>query len=329
MTAEPLVSVVTPFYNTAAYLAEAIESVLAQTYQTWELVLVDNQSTDASPEIAARYAARDPRIKVVRNREFLGQVQNYNEAMRQIAPAAVYVKMVQADDAIFPRCLTEMVAMAEANPSVAIISSYRMFGRRVQPSGLAHTSTFMTGRDAARVVLLDDLYMFGSPTTLMFRADAVRSREPFWEEGRLFEDADVCYELLAEHDFAFVHQVLTFTRLDNDSLWGGMKGYDPVLLSRRIQLATYGRQFLAPDEFEACWHAHDAEYRRFLAEAWLRRREPGFWDFHRKGLATIGETIERGALVRDAVPIALHYAFSPATIGAALLRRARRRLERD
>ena len=59
----PLVSVLTPFYNTAPYLAECIESVLAQTRGDFEYLLVDNCSTDGSDDIAAGYAARDPRIQ--------------------------------------------------------------------------------------------------------------------------------------------------------------------------------------------------------------------------------------------------------------------------
>ena len=58
--AAPLVSVVMPIYHVSAYLAEAIESVRAQKYQHWELLLCDDGSTDGSTEIAARYAALDP-----------------------------------------------------------------------------------------------------------------------------------------------------------------------------------------------------------------------------------------------------------------------------
>jgi len=63
-----------------------------------------------------------------------------------------------------------------------------MFGAEVQPTGLPHTRTFLTGRDACRIVLTDGIYLFGSPTTVMFRADLVRGRTPFYAEGRLFED---------------------------------------------------------------------------------------------------------------------------------------------
>src|SRR5690242_17571571 len=109
MNEAPFVSVVTPFYNTADYLAQCIESVLTQTYPRFEYLLVDNQSTDASAEIAAEYARRDSRVRVVRNKDFVGQIANYNGALGHASPSAEYVKLVQADDIVFPECLERMV----------------------------------------------------------------------------------------------------------------------------------------------------------------------------------------------------------------------------
>ncbi|MBA2547968.1 MAG: glycosyltransferase family 2 protein, partial [Burkholderiaceae bacterium] len=107
---EPFVSVVTPFYNTALYLAECIESVLAQQYGNFEFILSDNCSTDGSREIIEPYAARDSRIRYIRHDAFVNQVQNYNRALRQISPDSCYCKVVQADDWILPECLSRMVA---------------------------------------------------------------------------------------------------------------------------------------------------------------------------------------------------------------------------
>lgn len=320
----PRVSVVTPFYNTAPYLAGCIESVLAQSHGDFEYVLVDNHSTDGGGEIAARYAARDRRLRVVSPPSFVGQVPNYNFALGQIAPDTRYVKLVQADDAIFPRCLTEMVALAQAHPTIALVSAYRLFGTELQPGGLSHTRTFFTGKDACRVVLKDGIYLFGSSTTVMFRADCVRTRTPFFIEGRLFEDAEVCFDLLAEHDFGFVHQILSYTRTDNDSLWAGMRAYDGWLLARRNQVAQYGRRFLTDEEFADVWRKRDRQYRSFLAQAWLEGRDDGFWKFHRLGLATVGDALDRGQLVRDTARAALGYALSPSRLGAVLRRRLRR-----
>ena len=68
---QPLLSIVTPLYNEAEHLPQCIESVLAQTYQNWDYTIVNNRSTDASGEIARRYAAKDPRIRVLDNQHRL------------------------------------------------------------------------------------------------------------------------------------------------------------------------------------------------------------------------------------------------------------------
>src|SRR5713101_9671976 len=120
LESQPLVSVCTPVYNCAEYLAECIESVLAQTYQNWDYTIVDNCSTDESVEIARRYAAKDQRIRIQENQQFLRAIPNFNVALRQISPTSKYCKVVLGDDRLFPECLARMVAVAEEHPSVGI-----------------------------------------------------------------------------------------------------------------------------------------------------------------------------------------------------------------
>ena len=319
---QPLVSVLTPFYNSEASLAECIESVLAQTYRNFEYILVNNCSTDRSVEIVERYAALDTRIRFLHNERFLPQLQNYNQALRQISPDSRYCKMVQADDSIFPRCLEEMTAVAEANPSVGVVSSYRMVGDGVGPQGLPRTKTVMSGREACRLNLIDDLFLFGSQTTVMVRSDIVRARHPFYAEDSFFADSDAVYEVLVDHDFAFIHQVLSFSQKDKDSIGGRMKSYQPLMLDRLRRLKRFGPTYLSSAEYVQYLGEHQRAYRRFLAESWLRRREPGFWEFHRKSLATIGEKIDRVRL-REALLVILHYALRPQIVARWLLRRAR------
>src|SRR5262245_48947782 len=103
----PLVSVVTPFFNSAPYLKECVESVLAQKFEDFEYLLIDNHSTDGSSEIAHEYARKDARVRVIRPPTFLPQVHNYNFGLSQVDPKAAYFKIVAADDWLFPPCLTE------------------------------------------------------------------------------------------------------------------------------------------------------------------------------------------------------------------------------
>ncbi len=125
---QPLVSVVTPFHNTAKYLAECIESVLVQSYPQFEYILVDNCSTDGSWEIAESFARRDSRIRLIKRAHLLSQVQNYNLALQEISKDSRYCKIVQADDLIFPDCLKLMVKAFEQSEMIGLVSAYDLKG---------------------------------------------------------------------------------------------------------------------------------------------------------------------------------------------------------
>jgi glycosyltransferase involved in cell wall biosynthesis len=313
---EALVTVVTPFYNTEAYLAECIESVLAQSFTRFDYVLIDNHSRDGSAAIAARYAARDARIRVVQPPSFLSQVENYNFALTQLAAQARYAKMVQADDWLFPRCLEEMVGLAEANPGVVLVSSYRMVEAEVAGKGIHPHTRVMSGRDACRMQLLHRGYPFGSPTTLLYRADVVRQRSPsFYAEGHLHEDTEAAFEILAGHDFGFVHQVLSFTRRENESLMKSAHAFQPHTLDHYIIARRYGALYLEPDERVVCEREARTLLYAGMADRWLLDRVAGrderFWEYQEKGLASIGEHIERRELMRFIVKRAARLSLSP------------------
>jgi glycosyltransferase involved in cell wall biosynthesis len=291
MRKNSLVSVVTPFYNTAEFLGECIESVLAQTYREFEYLLVDNQSTDGSAEIAARFAKKDSRVRVIRNEKFVGQVANYNGAVIHVAPTADYVKIVQADDWIFPECLERMVAVGDANPTAAIITSYRLKGADLCSVGIEWPTDRIAGRAAARLHLLEGRFLFGSPTTVMYRADLVRTRKPFYSESSMHEDTELCYEALMQADLGFVHQVLSFSRVGNAGILSGIETYSWVELGNYLALRKYGPAFLTDAELTDRLAVVQGDYLRILGESFVLGREDEFWDYHRRGLATIGEEL--------------------------------------
>lgn len=114
MMIQPLVSVLMTVYNREKYIAQAIESVLASTYQNWELIVVDDRSKDRSLEIAQSYAAKDGRIKVIVNEVNLGDYPNRNQAASYAK--GKYLKYVDADDLIYPYGLEQLVFYMEQFP---------------------------------------------------------------------------------------------------------------------------------------------------------------------------------------------------------------------
>ncbi len=259
---QPLVSVVTPVYNGEKYLAECIESVLAQTYQNWEYIIVNNCSTDRTLEIAQHYAKKDKRIRIHHNREFLGVIQNWNHALRQISTESKYCKVVHADDWIFPECIMQMIELAEVNPSVGIVGAYQLDGVRVKldgvpcqtspgPGGALHLATIVPGRDICRTSLLGGRYVFGSPTSLLIRSAIIRNREGFYDESVLHTDQDACYEVLQDWDFGFAHQVLTYSRRHDESITSSFaKRLNTAAAEKIHRLKKHGPIYLSPDEYE-------------------------------------------------------------------------------
>jgi glycosyltransferase involved in cell wall biosynthesis len=292
----PLVSIVTPFYNTEVYLEECIRSVLRQTYRNWEYVLVNNRSTDRSAEIAGCYARQYPdRIRLLHNTDFLSQVQNYNAALRAISPASKYCKVVQADDWLFPDCLARMVEVAEAHPRAGIIAAYELEGDEVRLDGLPYPSPEVTGRDVAVLYFLRGKYLLGTPTSLLLRSEIVRSRDPFYDERYApFEDGHTCFDLLRTWNFAFVHQVLTFSRRDNESILSKVRTFGLELFLHFVMLVAHGRDFLSDGEYRQCQRQVEREYFLFLAKcACARHRESQeFWQFHKRGLASVGYLLD-------------------------------------
>jgi SAM-dependent methyltransferase len=124
----PAVSVLMPLFNAARYVAEAIESVRAQTSDRWELIIVDDGSTDESCAIARRYADREPdRIRVLQHpdRANHGVSRTVNRALAQAS--ANYVAFLDADDTWMPERLAHDIAILDANPEVAAVLSNTLY----------------------------------------------------------------------------------------------------------------------------------------------------------------------------------------------------------
>jgi glycosyltransferase involved in cell wall biosynthesis len=287
-------------YNNAEYVEECIESVRAQTYENWEYIIVNNCSTDGSGDIARSYAALDPRIRVLDNNRFLNPAEiNHNHALRQISPASKYCKVVFSDDWLFPRCLEEMVAVAEAHPSIGIVSAYGLQGTQpiVKWAGLPYPSHFVGGREMGRLYFLQGVYVFGTPHSLLYRSDLVRARDPFFDESNTNSDRETCIALLRKCDFGFVHQVLTYSRERSGSLTDVDGRVNTSVGGRLYELVNHGAHFLTPAEYENCRSKIVHEYYNYLAICvMLGRRNKEFWSYHKEALARAGLKFDRGRL---------------------------------
>lgn len=306
----PLVSVVTPVYNTAEYLPECIESVLAQSHDHFEYVILDNCSTDGSGDVARSYARRDSRIRVERNPTLLGQAQNYNAALRLIRPDSAYTKMVQADDWLYAECLARMVEVAASAPTIGMVGALQIEGRFVRGDGLRVGRAVFPGAEACRLYLLEGKPPFGAPTSMLYRSDLVRARDPFFSETSLTEDVDVCFEILQHHDFGFVHQVLGYVRVQEDSTTDRLLRFDPWQLHHLMFLERYGPVFLTAGELKARRRTLRYRYAHILGRGILGGLGPEFLRYHREGLRQVGLRLDWKWCASSTALAALDYALN-------------------
>ena len=302
---KPLVSVLTPVYNGATDLAECIESVLAQTYSNWEYLIVNNHSTDATLKIAEGYARSDERIRVHSNDSLLDIIANHNRAFRLASASSKYCKIVSADDWLFPECLERMVDLAEAHPSVGVVGSYQLSGGGkdwqnwcVKWDQVPYPSTVVPGREVGRIYMLGGPYVFGSPTSLLYRADLIRTQERFYPNSTAEADTSACCRCLQETDYGFVHQVLSYERVHDARMTTRSQGLNAYLSSNMSDLLEYGGAFLSDEEREQRFHQLMAQYYEFLAISALKFREREFWLYHKERLGSLGHPLSSVTLAR-------------------------------
>ena len=165
MTNSPKVSVLIPTYNYAHFLDETIGSVLNQTFTDYEIIIVDNHSTDNTDEVVAKYLV-DRRISYYKNETNLGIAGNLNKCLEY--SKGEYIKFLCADDKFHPEMLEKFVAVMEEYPSVSLITCDKE---------VFHSKSFVTRvplqhlQEGKKALLntLNDHCWIGEPSSVMFR----------------------------------------------------------------------------------------------------------------------------------------------------------------
>ena len=326
MSEHPLISVVTPFHNTADYLEQCIASVLSQSYGHFEYLLCDNCSTDGSTEIAQAYAGRDSRIRFLRFDQLLPQVANYNRALEHVDPNAEWCKIVQADDWISVRCLEQMVRVGKLDDRIGLVGAQYLLGSDVYGRGLPGGVEVFDGREVCRIQLETTMFFMGSPTSVMYRAGVVRGRRPFYTLDRYHEDSEACYEILEQHDFGFVHEPLSSFRIGNPSIMASRESFNTTILDRLIIAARYAHRFLPSGKAAAVTRAATRRYYRFLGESVFHLRRGDFWKYHAVGLATVGWHLSWPRVLLEALLVAAGDPRKPCAAFLKVLRYGCRRM---
>jgi glycosyltransferase involved in cell wall biosynthesis len=211
----PKISVLMPVYNGAAFVKESIESVLAQSFTDFELVVVDDGSIDATPTILAEMAARDARMRVV-TKANSGISETLNVGLE--ATRAPWIARLDADDLMLPQRLERQWDFVTTQPDIVAAGSYFTVIDRDSMPRDTHFPLPRTREELAERLAQRETLTFTHPTMIYLR-DVVRCLGGYRKEFEPCEDADLFARMLAEGGTILIQpEVLTWYRVHPGSI---------------------------------------------------------------------------------------------------------------
>jgi len=225
--ASPRVSIGMPVYNGARHVAQAIDSLLAQTFTDFEIIIADNCSSDATGDICKAYAARDPRVRYVRHATNRGAVFNWNFVVAEAR--GHYFKWASANDYCAPTMLARCVETLDTEPAVVIA-----YGR----------TAFVDDEDLPLGEYPHDVEVLDARPSVRFERVCRELRANNAQSGMI--RLDILRRTGIERTFPGGDMGL----MSELALYGGFRRLPEVLLYRRMG-ADSATKFLTPDQLRA------------------------------------------------------------------------------
>lgn len=211
-TNTPKVSICIPAFNAADYLRQAVESVLGQDYQDYEIVIIDNCSTDHTVSLVSELQQlSNGRIRFYQNDRNIGLVGNLNRCLEYAKGA--YIKFLCADDMLLPGCLEKMAAGLDLHSSVKLVSCGRlvidMYGNKLGTRHYVAGDNIVSGKQVITRCLFGGNFI-GEPTAVMFRKTDLKGC--FREDMPQLSDMDMWFQLLEQGDLLSLEKPLCAIR---------------------------------------------------------------------------------------------------------------------
>jgi glycosyltransferase involved in cell wall biosynthesis len=246
LSRKPLVTVTIPMYNNALFIRQTIESILEQSYENFELLIFDDNSTDESYDIAMSYS--DPRISLYRNERNLGPEGNWNMAVSNVR--GEYVKLICGDDILYPQCLEKQVAAFEdsGNAGVSLVCSQRTI---IDPEGkpLIKKVNFIDGgrkepADIVRKMIRIGTNIIGEPVCGLYPSILLKKTRGYSAVVPYTIDLEFWVQLLKLGDLYAIDEPLCAFRI-SDASWSSRIGD-----LRHQQFLEFMENTAAEDQFE-------------------------------------------------------------------------------
>lgn len=217
---ERRVSVVIPSYQNAPYIERTIDSVLAQTFTDFELIVSDHSSTDGTWEVLQRYAT-DPRVALLRTPSGGGAVANWNRVSDQARGSLI--KLLPGDDVLYPRCLELQVAALDEHPEAVVASVRRDLidpadGLLLRGRGHGDLHGLVSGERAVKSLVRSGTNLLGEPGCVLMRTAVLRELGGWSDDFPYLIDQVTYMRALQHGDLVALDEVAAAFRV-SDTQW--------------------------------------------------------------------------------------------------------------
>lgn len=269
-TAAPLVAVVTPVYNGGAFLEETMICVQAQTYPNLVHIVLDNASTDNTPDII-RTVRENARVPVLAfcNEKLLPQIENWNAAMNHAPQEAVFLRLLCADDTMTPDSVAASVALAQHDPEIMLVAHNHLNGDRLDDFNWPAGESVLDGAELVRGFFENRMGFFATHTLLR---STLRGIRPSWfDSGVVGADFEAVLGMALHGKVGLINRPLGWTRVHEGSITS------TVMIKRNthfqdwlLALHRYGPRVFEADAFERLARRYHRYYVRRLLRWRLR-----------------------------------------------------------
>jgi glycosyltransferase involved in cell wall biosynthesis len=280
----PLVAIVTPVYNGARFIGEALESVQNLDYPNLVHIVLDNACTDGTDLIIQSYEGRRVPIITKRNGSVLPICQNWNAAIAMVPPDAKYFHLLCADDTFPPHSISRRVAIAETDPQIGLVAcQWRAQG--LCGEELPRDREVFDGQELLRSYFRREHSGLSGMFTLV-RTTKIDPGRPFYDPTIVAaHDTDVNLRIATTSKVGFVHEELVNWRLhDEQASATYVQRGRHILFDWFILLDRYGPYVLGHKEYKACRRAYRRQYLRQMLLVRFRDNDIEVWNWHMASL---------------------------------------------
>jgi glycosyltransferase involved in cell wall biosynthesis len=209
----PVVSVIMPSYNHENFISETIESVLGQTFQNFELIIIDDRSADGSRQIIEEFAQKDKRIKKIFHKENLGIAKTINEGVRN--STGKYVALIASDDVWVSEKLEKQIKILEGDANLVVWCNSAIIDSKSNPTGEVSSEKYQNATPHG-YVFEEIINSWISGSGIIMKGENIKDMR-YNENLKYLNDTQFYADLAYRYQFYFMEEPLSKYRLHGDN----------------------------------------------------------------------------------------------------------------